>query len=113
MLVAGSRSHPHPAAHGRGLAILAALAVFAAAWLAIMRLRAAAPRIQAPLFLALIASSATLVWLQPEGPGILGVFVAVAVGTLRGSGRIGAIGAAGALIAVVVAGVAVSHRTFL
>jgi len=113
MLVAGSRSHPQPGTHGRGLAIGAALAAFTVAWLCIMRLRVAPPRVQAPLFLLLIATSATLVWLQPNGPGILGVFVAVAVGTMRGSGRIGLIGAVGALVAVVVAGVLVTHRTFI
>ena len=113
MVVTGARSHPQPATQGRGLAIGAALAVFALAWLGIMRLRAAAARVQAPLFLLLIASSATLVWLQPEGPGILGVFVAVAVGTMRGSGRIGVVGAAVALVVVVAAGVVVTHRTYL
>jgi signal transduction histidine kinase len=113
MLVAGSRSHPPPAAHGRGLAILAALVVFTVVWLGTMRARAAPPRVQGPLFLALILSSAALVWLQPNGPGILGVFVAVAVAAMRGSGRIGVIGAVGALVAVVVAGATVTHRSFI
>ena len=113
MLVAGSRSHPQPGAHGRGLAILAALAAFTVAWLVTMRARTAAPRIQAPLFLALILSSAALVYLQPNGPGILGVFVAVATAAMRGSGRIGVIGAGVALVAVIVAGATVTHRTFI
>jgi signal transduction histidine kinase len=113
MLIAGSRSHPQPGAHGRGLAILAALAVFTLVWLATMRARAAAPRVQGPLFLALILSSAALVWLQPNGPGILGVFVAVATAAMRGSARIGVIGAGVALVAVVVAGTTLTHRTFI
>jgi signal transduction histidine kinase len=113
MLAAGARSHPQPAAHGRGLAVLAALVVFTAVWVATMRARAAEPRIQGPLFLALIGSSAALVWLQPNGPGILGVFVAVAVAAMRGSGRIGVAGAVVALVAVVVAGATVTHRTFI
>jgi signal transduction histidine kinase len=69
--------------------------------------------IQAPLFLALILSTAGLVWLQPNGPGILGVFAAVGVAAMRGRGRLGAIGAAVALVAVVAAGVAVTHRSTL
>jgi signal transduction histidine kinase len=113
MLVAGSRSHPQPGVHGRGLAVLAALAVFTVVWLGTMRARAAAARIQWPLFLALIGSSAALVWLQPDGPGILGVFVAVAVAAMRGSARVGVIGAGVALVAVVGAGVAVTHRSFI
>lgn len=113
MIVAGSRSHPHPATHGRGLGVLAALVVFTVVWVATMRARAAAPRVQGPLFLALISSSAALVWLQPNGPGILGVFVAVATAAMRGSGRIGVAGAGVALVAVVVAGATVTHRTFL
>jgi signal transduction histidine kinase len=113
MVVAGSRSHPHPATHGRGLAVLAALVVFSIVWVGTMRTRAAAPSVQGPLFLALILSSAALVWLQPNGPGILGVFVAVATAAMRGSGRIGVAGAAVALVTVVVAGATVTHRTFL
>ena len=113
MIVAGSRSHPHPATHGRGLAVLAALVVFSVVWVGTMRARAAAPRVQGPLFLALILSSAALVWLQPNGPGILGVFVAVATAAMRGSARIGVIGALVALVAVVVAGATVTHRTFI
>jgi signal transduction histidine kinase len=113
MLVAGSRTHPHPATHGRGLAVLAALAVFTVVWLGTMRARVAPPRIQGPLFLALILSSAALVWLQPNGPGILGVFVAVATAAMRGSGRIGVVGAGVALVAVIVAGATVTHRTFI
>ncbi len=113
MLVAGSRSHPQPGAHGHGLAVLAALAVFTVVWAGTMRARAAAARVQWPLFLGLIGSSAALVWLQPDGPGILGVFVAVAVAAMRGSARVGVIGAGVALVAVVGAGVTVTHRTFI
>jgi signal transduction histidine kinase len=90
-----------------------ALAVFAVVWAGTMRARAAEPRVQSALFLALILSSAALVWLQPTGPGILGVFVAVAVAAMRGSGRIGVAGAGIALVAVVVAGAGAAHRTFI
>ncbi len=113
MLLAGWQSHPHPGSHGRGLAVLAALVVFTVAWLGTMRARAAEPRVQGPLFLVLIASSAALVWLQPNGPGILGVFVAVAVAAMRGRGPIGAIGAAVGLVTVVVAGVTLTNRSLL
>jgi signal transduction histidine kinase len=113
VVAAGSKAHPHPAGHGRGLAIAVAIAVFAVAWVSAMRLRGARVQVQLPLFLGLILSSAVLVWLQPNGPGILGVFVAVGVAAMRGRGPVGAIGAVVGLIAVVAAGIAVTHRSVL
>jgi signal transduction histidine kinase len=53
------------------------------------------------------------VWLQPSGPGILGVFVAVGAAAMRGRGRIGAVGAALAFVAVIGAGLATPHRSGL
>jgi signal transduction histidine kinase len=113
VLVTGSQAHPHPGTSGRGLAIAAMLAVYAVAWVTAMRTRSASAPIQAPLFLALILSSAALVWLQPNGPGILGVFVAVGVAAMRGRGPVGAIGAVVGLVSVVAAGVAVTNRSGL
>jgi signal transduction histidine kinase len=113
VLVAGSQAHPHPGTSGRPLAISAMLAVFAVAWVAAMRTRRAPVAMQVPLFLALILGSAGLVWLQPNGPGILGVFVAVGVAAMRGRGPVGAIGAVVGLVAVVAAGIAVTHRSVL
>ncbi len=113
VVAAGSRAHPHPGTSGRGLAIGIAIAVFAVAWVGAMRLRGARVQVQLPLFLGLILSSAALVWLQPNGPGILGVFVAVGVAAMRGRGPVGAIGAVVGLVAVVAAGIAVTHRSGL
>jgi signal transduction histidine kinase len=113
VLVTGARAHPHPAVHGRGLAIGIALAVFAVAWVGAMRSRRSPVSIQMPLFLALTLSSAALVWLQPSGPGILGVFVAVGVAAMRGRGPVGAVGAVVGLVSVVAAGIAVTNRSGL
>ncbi len=113
VLAAGSQAHPHPGGHGRGLGVLVALIAFVIAWVGAMRTRNAPLALQAPLFLALILSSATLVWLQPNGPGVLGVFVAVGVAAMRGRGPIGAVGALVGLVAVIAAGVAVTHRSLL
>ncbi len=113
VVVAGSQTSPRPGMHGRGLAILATLIVFVLAWVGAMRARHAPPVLQAVMFLMLITSSAALVWLQPNGPGVLGVFAAVGVAAMRGRGRIGAIGAVVGLVGVVAAGLAVRHRSML
>jgi hypothetical protein len=113
VLVAGSQAHPHPGTHGKGLAILVALAAFVTGWVGAGRARSAPPSVQAICFGMVILSSAALVWLQPNGPGILGVFVAVGAAAMRGRGRIGAAGAVVALVAVVGAGLATTHRSGL
>jgi signal transduction histidine kinase len=69
--------------------------------------------VQTLCFGTLILCAAALVWLQPNGPGILGVFVAVGAAAMRGRGRIGGAGAAVAFVAVVAAGLATSRRSGL
>jgi signal transduction histidine kinase len=113
VLVAGSQAHPHPGTHGKGLGILLALAAFAVGWLGAGRMRAAPSAVQTLCFATVILSAAALVWLQPSGPGILGVFVAVGAAAMRGRGRIGAVGAALAFVAVIGAGLATPHRSGL
>jgi signal transduction histidine kinase len=39
--------------------------------------------VQAPFFLAVLASAVALVWLQRHGPGLVGVFLAVGVAAMR------------------------------
>ena len=113
VLVAGSQAHPHPGTQGKGLAILVALVAFVVGWIGAGRARTAPPAVQPLCFGMVILSSAALVWLQPNGPGILGVFVAVGAAAMRGRGRIGAAGAVVAFVAVVGAGLATSHRSGL
>jgi signal transduction histidine kinase len=59
----------------------------------------------APLFLG----SAGLLWLQPNGPGLFGLMLAVGLTTRLGRGRLRSAAAAGAFAFVLVAGVAGRH----
>jgi signal transduction histidine kinase len=102
VVVATNAGHPAPGLHGDGLGVLLALLAFAVGLLGAReaRLRRAPARVQAPLLALLIAGSATLMWLQPDGPGFLGFFYLAAwLATLRLPARVGL--AAGGLVLVV------------
>jgi signal transduction histidine kinase len=94
VVVAGSASHPRPGLHGDRLVILLALIGFVGGVAGVMRTRSATPVRQAPFFVALVASSSTLVGLQPKGPAVLGAFVAVAAAAInvRGRAAVGVVG---------------------
>lgn len=111
VLIAGSAAHPHPGVHGDRLGVLLALIGFAIGTAGVIRPQQASAAAQAPFFALLIASSATLVWLQPTGLGFLGIFVAVSTAATRMRGRIGAATAAAAVACLAVAGAAASHRS--
>ena len=83
VVVSGFRSQPHPAAQGRGLGVLLALIGFAVGVLAAVRGPWLPASLRAPLFGVLVGCSVTLAWLQPDGPGFLGCYVAVAAATMR------------------------------
>jgi signal transduction histidine kinase len=107
---AAVRTSPEPALQGRGLGVALALIGFTAGWIVTMRVRSAPPALQVPAYTLLIASSAALMWLQPNGPGFLGVFIAVSAAAMRDGARVGAVVAGVALACVVVAGAAEGHR---
>jgi len=101
--VTGARANPRPGFAGEHLGILLALVGFAAGVIGIMNARRRSAAAQAPFFAALVLSSATLVALQPHGPGFLGAFIAVAAGALRVQGPPGAAIVILALIALPIA----------
>jgi signal transduction histidine kinase len=74
---------PRPGSAGRGLLVSALLAAVLAAFAAVhvtMR-RPRGPSLAATGML--VATSAALIWVQPNGPGIVGVFTGVLLSTLR------------------------------
>lgn len=75
--LAAFRTHPGPGLSGRGLAISAALAVFAAAGLSALATRDRPGRLHVASLLVLLAGSAALIWLQPAGVAIIGIFTGV------------------------------------
>jgi signal transduction histidine kinase len=72
--VAALRTHPAPGLDGRGLAISAALAAFAAGGLSALATRDRPGAVHVVLLLVLLAGSTALMWLQPDGVAIIGIF---------------------------------------
>ena len=79
------RSHPRPGLHGLPLAIAVTIACFLAATLALLRLGSpfaplpgVKPRAHLPALALLTLSGATLMLLQPSGPGFVGLVLLVA-----------------------------------
>ena len=98
-------SRPRPGLHGTGLGITIAITAFAVgAFGALIAHSASTGRILLrPAFIAvLFAGSVVLVRLQPGGPGVLGLFVAVALVARRMPARAGTAVAGSVLVFLVV-----------
>jgi signal transduction histidine kinase len=74
--------HPSPALHGGGLVTAAALLLLIASAGALLR-RATADAAKAPALVVMIAASTALVWEQPDGPGMAGIFLAASYAAMR------------------------------
>lgn len=96
------RSQPAPGAHGRHLVVAVALVCVAAGVVGVMRMGWPEP-VRLGFFVILVASSSTLAWLQPHGPGFLGVFVAVVAAVMSTRGWRAAVAAAIGLVSLSVA----------
>jgi len=112
---AGAGTQPRPGISGEHLGVLLALIGFAAAVAGAIASRRAPAAVQVPilvpLFALLLASSAVLVWLQPDGLGLVGVFIAVSAAGLRLPSRSGTALVIGALIASAVAATQAEHHS--
>lgn len=73
--------HPAPALAGNGLAVTLSLVLLIACAAVLTRRMDA--RATAAALAAMIVGSAALVWLQPNGAGVAGLFLAVAVAGMR------------------------------
>jgi signal transduction histidine kinase len=103
VVAAGAITQPRPGLAGEHLGVLLALVGFVVGVVGVARTRSAAPSRQLPFFAALVASSSTLVALQPSGPAFLGAFVAVAAAAINVRGSAGIAVVALALVALPVA----------
>ena len=100
--VTGALTAPRPGLGGHRLGVLLGLVGVA---LGLLGIQSAIPRARAalPVFLALlVASSLTLVWSQPNGPGFLMVFPVVVVAALGAPAWVGAAVVGGALVALAI-----------
>jgi signal transduction histidine kinase len=77
VVLACFRAHPHPALAGYGLRVAIALGLFILAGLGVLATSRRSARVQIGAAVVLLAASAALMWLQPEGAGIAGIFVGV------------------------------------
>ncbi|HEY7429612.1 MAG TPA: histidine kinase [Streptosporangiaceae bacterium] len=117
--VVAARSKPGPGLHGDSLLVLLGIIVFSgSATIAIAEaVLPTMPRLSAlahvGLMAAIMLGSGVLLWLQPDGPGLLGLFIAVGMAARLAPGALGAALAVGALAFLLVADVAGlhSHRT--
>ena len=90
VVVVTSRARPGVGWHGASLGVSLALAGVALAVLAgfwSLAARRTAPWLLVPVLVLLMASSAVLVWLQPEGAGAVGLLIAVGVAARVVPGR--------------------------
>lgn len=101
---------PTPGASGQHLAVSAALVVFAAGTIAVVRLRETPLVVQLPLLVMVVVSAAVIVGLQPDGAGFLGVFPAVSAAALRLPTRQGSAVAAIAVTSLAVAWALGGHQ---
>lgn len=113
-LVDAATERPAPGLHGAGLGVLLALVAFSVGLLGAReaRLRGARAWIQAACFTMLIGGCGVLIWLQPSGPGFLGVFfLAACVATLRLPLRAAsAVGGLALVVALALVRAATTHR---
>jgi signal transduction histidine kinase len=108
--ITAARTEPRPGLGGERLGVLLALIGFAVGVGGVLYSHKAARAVQAGFFAVLLASSAAAVWLQPRGPGFLGILIAVGATGVRVRGRLGAVVAAFGLVALAVAGTLASRR---
>ncbi|HEX9337670.1 MAG TPA: histidine kinase [Pseudonocardiaceae bacterium] len=108
------RSAPRPGLTGVGLVVVLAVAAIVLGmiglWYGMRRVRLPVP-VELLLFAVVLAGSATLVWLEPDGAGFLGGFVAVNAATMRLRDRGGVVMAGVVMVVLAVASLAGSHRT--
>ncbi len=91
VVVATSRAKPGAGLHGASLGVTLALAGFALAAVAgfcALLVRRAGTWLLGPVLGLLVVSSAVLVWLQPDGPGAVGLLIAVGIAARIVPGRI-------------------------
>lgn len=109
--VTGALSAPRPGLSGDRLGVLLGLAGVAVGLIGGQLAARDSTAAQAACFGVLMASSVALMWLQPNGPGFLGVFLAVIAAALRGPASLGAPVVASALIGQAIVGLLAGGRS--
>jgi signal transduction histidine kinase len=115
VLVDAATERPAPGLHGAGLGVLLALVAFAVGLLGAReaRVRGAPAWTQVACFAALLGGCGVLIWLQPSGPGFLGIFfLAASLVTLRTPvGVWSAVGGLALVVALALLRAVTTHRS--
>jgi len=101
-------STPHPGLHGTRLAVSVSVAVFAVGAYGAFATRTGPDAARTAFVVVLLVGSIALLRIQPDGPGVLGLFVAVAAVARRVPVRIGA-GLVGAVAVLLAGGALAMH----
>lgn len=110
--VSAALTSPRPGLSGDRLGVLFALVGIVLAVGGVVRAREDATAVKVGFLALLVAGSTTLVWLQPNGPGYLGAFLAVAMGAWRLPSLIGAAATGVTLAALTLASALHSGSSF-
>ncbi len=102
LVVVTFRAHPGPGIHGLSLAVSIVLAVYVAAFICFELVPASALPLRALMVTLMITCGATIVGIQPDGPGFLMIMVPVSAACFRFGHRSAAAVAVGALTALTV-----------
>lgn len=112
LIVAAWRSIPGPGLRGESLGVLLAICGLAAGGLGALgalRARPSPAAVLAACYVPLLLGSAGLLWLQPNGPGLFGLMLALSLTTRLDSGRLRSAVAAGAFAILLAADAAGRH----
>lgn len=112
LIVAAAWSTPGPGLHGASLGVLIAICALSAGALGALGALRAQPSpvaVLAACYAPLLLGSAALLWLQPNGPGLFGLMLALGLTTRLDRGWLRAAVAAGAFAALLAADVAGRH----
>jgi signal transduction histidine kinase len=104
------RARPAPGVTGQGLVVTLALVVFVASLLAFERTSARTQPLRVVLIGTMVASAATLVAIQPDGPGFLAMLPPISAAAFRFRREPALVVAAAALAAFVIAAAAGKPR---
>ncbi len=102
LVVVTFRAHPGPGIHGLSLAVSIVLVVYVAAFICFELVPASALPLRALMVTLMITCGATIVGIQPDGPGFLMIMVPVSAACFRFGHRSAAAVAVGALTALTV-----------
>lgn len=110
VVVSAWYSHPAPGTHGASLAVSIAIGAIVVPGLILLSITIRTNALTVCLLGVLVAGSAALLWVQPDGPGLIGVCVMVGSAARALNTRLSLLLTAAALAFVAIAGIVLGGR---